>query len=231
MPATPILQSVTLAGSGLSYPWGLALDSRAMTMHRPAIALCLALLPAAAWGWAGWDPNGGPKGGLPGDVGTECEDLSAEPITYGMLYEIPDTGLPGDPIDIHDIWLAGGCVGCHNSTQMGGLRLDQAEFGGFALVGQLSFRSDSILRVAAGNPESSLLNAMLNCTPPGTYPVMPPAGNGPTVRINRRWRAMVYDWIAQGARGFDGDGNPVSDIVFRDELESTRLQRNVASAQ
>jgi hypothetical protein len=40
---------------------------------------------------------------------------------------------------------------------------------------------------------------------------------------------MVYDWIQQGARGFDEDGNPYSDIVFRDQVESDRFQRLLAT--
>jgi hypothetical protein len=226
MLAAPILQSVTLAGFGLSYPWGLVLDSRAMNLHRTAIALCFVLLPAAAWSWAGWDPNGGPKGGgYTIDVGTACEDLSAEPITYGMTYNLPGSGLPDAPIDVHDIWLAGGCVGCHNVTAMGQLRLDLDNVGGYELVYESSFRDSSIRLVQPGEPESSLLYTMLNCTPPGTYPVMPPAVDGMSQRIARPLRALVHDWIQQGARGFDEDGNPYSDVLFRDQVESSRNQK------
>ena len=35
-------------------------------------------------------------------------------------------------------------------------------------------------------------------------------------------QGLVYDWIAQGARG-DFDGSPQSDIVFLDGAEGTRL--------
>jgi hypothetical protein len=200
-----------------------------MNLHRPALALCLALLPAAAWGWAGWGPEGGPKGGLPGDVGTQCEDLSAEPITYGMSYELPGSGLPDGPIDIHDIWLAGGCVGCHNVTAMGGLRLDQPANAGYELIYATSFRNPDILLVEPWQPERSLLYTQLNCTPPGEYPTMPPPIDGQSQRIARRLRAMVYDWIAQGARGTDEDGNPYTDALFGDQMESLRFQRNVAA--
>lgn len=203
-----------------------------MTPHRPAIALCLALLPAAAFGWAGWGPAGGPKGGLPGNGATECEDLSAEPITYGMIYDLPGTGLPGPtPIDIHDIWLAGGCVGCHNNTAMGGLRLDVPFIGYGGLLGQASYRNPDIIRVIASNPDDSLLHQMLSCTPPDTYPAMPPSASGTAGRISRNLRAMVYDWIEQGARGFNEDGFPLSDVVFRDQIEGTRSQRYLAVPQ
>lgn len=200
-----------------------------MNLQRIATALCLVLLPAAACGWAGWDPDAGPKGGLPTDVGTQCEDLSAEPITYGMVYELPGSGLPEGPIDMQDIWSAGGCVGCHNVTAMGGLRLDQPANGGYELIYAVSFRDANILLVDPGQPERSLLYTQLNCTPPAIYPTMPPPVDGQSQRINRRLRAMVYDWIAQGARGFDEDGNPYTDMLYGDQMESLRFQRNVAA--
>lgn len=199
-----------------------------MSSHRLSLALCLAVLPATAWGWASWDPQAGPKGALPGDVGTLCEDLSTEPITYGMIYEVPGTGLPDGPIDIQDIWGAGGCLGCHNVAAMGGLRLDQPANGGYELINAISFRDPDILLVDPGKPERSLLYTQLNCTPPAIYPAMPPPVGEQSQRINRQLRAMVFDWIAQGARGFDEDGNPYTDVLYRDQMESLRFQRNLA---
>jgi hypothetical protein len=58
---------------------------------------------------------------------------------------------------------------------------------------------------------------------------MPPPVDNLSQRIRRDLRAMVYDWIQQGARGFDEDGNPYSDIVFRDQVESDRFQRLLAA--
>jgi hypothetical protein len=202
-----------------------------MTNPRAALACCLLLLPGLAGAWPQWHPAEGPKGsGYLTDVGSQCEDLSAEPITYGMIYEAPGSGLPeGPPIDIHDIWLAGGCVGCHNSTAMGGLRLDLPANAGYELIWSISFRNPDILLVEPGQPENSLLYTMLNCTPPDPYPVMPPPVDNLSQRIARPLRAMVYDWIQQGARGFDEDGNPYSDIVFRDQVESDRFQRLLAA--
>jgi hypothetical protein len=191
-------------------------------------AITLALQPAIAFAWPTWSVSDGPKGSFQTDVGSDCEDLSAEPITYGMLYEIEGTGLPGGAIDIHDIWLSGGCVGCHNVTAMGGLRLDQPANAGYELISAVSFRNASILLVQPSEPENSLLYTMLNCTPPDTYPRMPPVVDVNSQRIPRPLRARVYDWIAQGARGFDEDGNPYSDVLFRDNLESLRHQRILA---
>jgi hypothetical protein len=189
---------------------------------------CLFSLPfAAAQAWPTSEQTGS---GSATAVALDCEDLSAEPITYGMEYDLPGTGLPDAPIDIHDVWLSGGCVGCHNQTAMGELRLDDPQFAGYQLVLAVSFRNPELLRVDPGNPENSLLYSQLNCSPPETYPLMPPPDGGVATRIPRRLRALVYDWIQQGARGFDVDGNPYSETVFRDSLESTRAQRNLASS-
>lgn len=177
---------------------------------------------AAALWVAAWCAGGPALAAAHGGVGTQCEDLSTEPITYGMVYDLPGSGLPDGVADVHDIWLAGGCVGCHNSSAMGGLRLDQPGFAGLALVGQPSARNPDLIRVVPGQPEASLLYAMLNCTPPESYPPMPPPVDAGSVRISRALRAMVYDWIEQGARGADEDGNPISEVIFRDAYESQR---------
>lgn len=160
-------------------------------------------------------------------LGSDCLDLSSEPITYGMQYDVPGSGLPDEILDIHDIWLAGGCVGCHNETAMGGLRLDTPESAGYELVLARSSRDEAVFRVVPNRPESSLLYAQLNCEPPSDYSYMPPATKITPVRIPIRLRALVYDWIAQGARGFSSFGFPYSDVVFRDSMESQRQQFNL----
>lgn len=164
-------------------------------------------------------------------LGSDCEDLSDIPITYGMQYDLPGSGLPGEIRDIHDVWLSGGCVGCHNETAMGNLQLNDPQLGGYQLVEASSNRDPNVLRVRPTNPEASLLYAQINCTPPPTEQFMPPPDGDLLVRIPRVLRALVYDWIAQGARGFDEDGFPLSDVIFRDGHESQRFQRNVASSR
>jgi hypothetical protein len=188
-----------------------------------AAGLLAVLAPSLSLAW----PQ--PELVLSSPVSLACENLSAEPITYGMQYDLPGSGLPDDIRDIHDVWLAGGCVGCHNQTAMGELRLDDPQFGGSQLVSVASFREPTVLRVKPGDPESSLLYAQINCLPPPQFPLMPPQEDQNIVRIPARLRALVYDWIAQGARGVDGDGNPLSDIVFGASFESVRAQRNLAS--
>jgi hypothetical protein len=150
-----------------------------------------------------------------------CSDLSQVPIRYGMLYDIPSqSGLPDAPIDVYDVWLASGCVGCHNVSAAGGLRLNQPWFVGSTLIGRPSTRLPDVLRVRTNQPDDSLLYTMLNCTPPAPYPTMPLGG----AQIPIELRALVYDWIAQGARAVGLDGNPVSDVIFRDNYESRRFQ-------
>ena len=191
----------------------------------PHLALLALLIAPAAHAWPG------PDGLLIDPIGSDCEDLSQEPIRYDLQYDLPGSGLPDGILDIHDVWLAGGCVGCHNDSEMGSLRLDNPDFAGSQLVYTPSFRNPDLVRVVPGNPEASLLYTQLNCTPPATYPLMPPQDGDQLLRIPRALRAMVYDWIAQGARGVDADGNPYSLVIFRDGHESQRFQRSLAPAR
>jgi hypothetical protein len=63
----------------------------------------------------------------------------------------------------------------------------------------------------------------MNCAPSGDFIAMPPGENRASLAV----RALVFDWIAAGARSFDEDGNPVSDTVFLSGMESDRLQQGV----
>jgi hypothetical protein len=151
--------------------------------------------------------------------GSACEDLSSAPISYGMIYDIRNqSGLPASILDIHDIMLAGGCVGCHNNSAAGGLRLNQPGFAPFSLLGVRSTRLPNVFRVVIGDARASLLYTILSCTPPAPYPIMPFGA----ARIPIAQRAMVFDWIQQGARAFDIDGNPISEVIFRDDIEGVR---------
>jgi hypothetical protein len=152
--------------------------------------------------------------GSPPNEPSACEDLSAIPQQYNIDYA-----------DIHNVWLQGGCTGCHNGTAMGGLRLDVPSIGISQLVNQPSYRNNEIIRVIPANPDYSQIYQMLNCAPPATYQEMPPSMGGG--RIAAELRALLYDWIAEGARGLDEDGNPISDIVFVSRFESQRFQRGL----
>lgn len=168
---------------------------------------------AAAWPTPSQAPG---TAGAPPPAISDCEDLAAVPIHHNVPYEA-----------VQDAWLFGGCVGCHNTgAAMGSLILDSAARSAIYLVGQPSFRNPVVMRVEPGDPEASLAYSMLNCTPPPTYDPMPPSMSG--TRIDIVLRARVYDWIAQGARATDEDGNPLSDFLFRDGIEGTRFQRALA---
>lgn len=141
-----------------------------------------------------------------------CDDLAAVPMNPEVDYSA-----------VQQVWMAGGCASCHNTEAPGGLRLDEAKNSIVQLVYQPSPRDPLLIRVRPLEPDFSLLMQMINCTPPVGYPTMPPGGN----RIAPTLRARVYDWIAQGARGTDEDGNPVSDVVFNSRMESQRFQQGV----
>ncbi len=170
-----------------------------------------------------------PDGPAPGTEPSECVDLSSVPVNYDVQYSMDDHPAGTDPASVttilEDIFnFSGGCTGCHNGSNAdgGGLRLN-APSSVLRMVYALSYRNNEILRVLPGDPERSLLYAMLNCEPPATYPWMPPSMDGN--RIDISLRALVYDWIVAGARGADQDGNLASDVLFRDQFESMRFQR------
>lgn len=154
-----------------------------------------------------------PAGALPPNAPTGCESLATVPIQENVDYQ-----------SVHNAWLLGGCTGCHNVSEMGGLRLDVPSTGIIALVGQPSPFNPNVIRALPLNADYSLVYQLLNCNPPDTFVAMPP-GSG---RIAIELRALVYDWLAQGARGVDEDGNPVSDVVFVAAFESQRFQRGLA---
>ncbi len=179
-----------------------------MSIFASLFALTLAASPLSSGAPA--HPTGLGAEGIDG-----CDDLSSVPIERNIDYSA-----------VQSAWSLGGCLGCHNNAaRMGGLQLDTATASILNLINQPSYRNDLVTRVVPAKPDDSLLYAMLNCAPPATYDNMPPsmAGN----RIDIALRARIYDWIAEGARGVDEDGNPVSDILFLDQIESDRLQRGL----
>ncbi|MCC6506997.1 MAG: hypothetical protein BWZ07_02706 [Alphaproteobacteria bacterium ADurb.BinA280] len=191
--------------------------------HRTVIAATLLLLAGVVHAWPAESTHASKRmAGTP--VATNCEDLSGEPIRYGLEYNIEGSGLPSTIIDIQDILLSGGCINCHQgSAPVGGLDLSNGGISGSQLIYMPSNSDPDLIRVMPGDPAASLLYAQLNCTPPAGYFTMPYNGGAqPPVRLPIAQRAAVYDWIAQGARGFNEDGQPYSLIIFRSNLESTR---------
>jgi hypothetical protein len=184
----------------------------------PFVLLGSACFAASALAWPAPDASSAMiRGGANPPEISDCEDLSSVPIRRNIPYA-----------EIQDTWLLGGCVGCHNTgAAMGDLVLDSAASSTINLIGRPSYRNPDVMRVEPMAPEASLAYSMLNCTPPATYDPMPPSMTG--TRIDIVLRARVYDWIAEGAKGNDEDGNPVSPVIFRDGVEGARFQRALAA--
>jgi hypothetical protein len=157
------------------------------------------------------DGRSGPHGDQLAKV-TGCDDLSSIPVRFDVSYP-----------EVHNAWIQGGCVGCHNVTMMGGLRLDDPATSMLGLIDVPSYRAPDVIRVVPGSPHGSQLMELMNCAPSGDFIAMPPGENRASLAV----RALVFDWIAAGARSFDEDGNPVSDTVFLSGMESDRLQQGV----
>ena len=202
--------------------------SPALLLALAALALALPAVPAGA-GQAG---SGAIHGAQGANDPSDCEDLASVPVRYDIRYSMDDWPPGTDPATVTTVLedvlnFAGGCTGCHNGSSADGgmLQLNQPS-SVLRLVYTPSYRNFDILRVDPDRPDLSLLYGMLNCTPPVTYPMMPPSMMG--ARIDIGLRAAVYDWIVAGARGRDQDGNLASDVLFRDQLESERFQRFLA---
>lgn len=83
------------------------------------------------------------------------------------------------------------CTACHNSNGLAGLDLRSGEAYG-NLVGVISTTNQNRLRVEAFAPDSSALLLAVNCQSPG----------GPGFQMGNLApadRALIRDWIAQGA--------------------------------
>jgi hypothetical protein len=205
-------------------------------MSKPRASLLSLLLVGAFAGYAAdtvafpvMQAGGVANGGTGSLDPSACVDLSSIPINYGVRYSMDDFPAGTDPASVttvlEDIFsFAGGCTGCHNGSMAdgGSMRFNQPS-SVLRLVYTPSYRNTNLTRVIPGDGNDSLLYAMLNCTPPDTYPQMPPSMSGTLIDISLR--AAIYDWIESGAIGVDQDGNPGSDVVFRNQMESDRLQR------
>jgi hypothetical protein len=212
-----------LAGMPVSFP---AMRQRLVILLALAAGAFAPLASAAGPGAAGFDGIHGAQG--PNEP-ADCEDLSSVPVRYDIQYSMDDWPLGTDPASVITILedvlnVGGGCTGCHNgSTADGGnIQMNQPS-SILRLVYTPSYRNFDILRVDPERPDLSLMYGMLNCSPPPTFPAMPPSMTG--TRIDIGLRAAVFDWIRAGARGRDQDGNLANDVLFRDQVESERFQQ------
>lgn len=115
-----------------------------------------------------------------GDAPAGCADLAAVPVT-------PRVDFARDIQPILD-----GCTGCHGDGGAAGLDLrPDASYG--QLVGVAATTNPGAVRVAPFEPDASVLLTAINCSDPGG-PAFQMPGTVPAQR------ALVRDWIAQGAR-------------------------------
>ena len=145
-----------------------------------------------------------------------CESLNGTPIRFNLQWI--------------DVWRAldeqSSCTqNCHvGSAPSAELDFSNAQLSIYFLVGQLSAQNDQVLRVKPGDPENSLFFQKLNCAQPDVGdPMPPPAGHVPLAL-----QALVYDWIAQGARGELTEDPIPREFVFADQFESEHCRSNPA---
>ena len=136
-----------------------------------------------------------------------CDDLASIPLNINVDYAT----------QVQPIF--SGCVSCHNS---GDPRADLNLEPGVApatLINVASSQNGSVIRVVPANPLASLLFQKVNCEVQDVGFFRMPVGG--VLALSEQ--ALIFDWIAQGARAFL-DGDPLSDILFLDSLESERAQ-------
>lgn len=121
---------------------------------------------------------------------TGCEDLSGFPATSGVDFQQ----------DIVPIFSA--CAGCHGQGGAAGLDL-RPESAYANLVGVSATTNPGQLRVAPFDPDASVLLSAINCASPGGPSFQMPG----TVPAER---ALIRDWIAEGAPPVAARGIPVA---------------------
>lgn len=135
-----------------------------------------------------------------------CDDLSSIPITEGVDYDTQIRPLVAGDLSVYS------CANCHSPTNpAGGLDLKETSMSPPSIEAIAQ-------RVVERKPRESLFFNKINCDDPGDFGARMPFGGTLTLAD----QALIYDWIAQGARGLN-DLNEISDTVFRSGLESTRI--------
>lgn len=119
-----------------------------------------------------------------------CDDLSGLAVTPNV-----DFAREIQPI------LDANCTGCHGDGGAAGLDL-RAGASYEQLVGVVATTNPDAERVVPFEPDASVLLAAINCSDPGGPAFQMP---GPT----REQRALVRDWIAQGALPGAAQATPV----------------------
>ncbi len=140
-------------------------------------------------------------------AGEDCDDLSGMPVNYDMDFNT----------DIMPIFNHYSCSSCHDGSS-GVLNLSTNN--GPPLLGLLGSASQQTGSpfVEPEFPELSYLMQKINCQTP-LFGVRMPA-TGATMTLEDQ--GIIYDWIYQGALGEFPPGLWYRDLIFRNNLESTR---------
>lgn len=155
--------------------------------------------------WPTLDPAAGPKGA---GIQLQCQDLSAPPLNFNADWET--AVFPA----------LEGCVACHLSEFPGSRIKIVPGSPDLTLIDLLDPAADLVLAL---RPRDSVLMKRLNCDRLDQQEWrMPRCFVPPCNYWSAAQQALVYDWIAQGARG-NFDGSPQSDIVFLSGVEGSRL--------
>lgn len=134
-----------------------------------------------------------------------CDDLAGGPVTFNVDWQTQIK-----PI-VNELY-GGRCTSCHNSGDFsGGLDLTDYNIDAiYKIVGN---------QVTPGDPWNSRLFLKVDCTVPDQG-VQMPKGETP---LPANQRALIYDWIMQGAYGEDPLDPIYRDFIFKDGGESQRM--------
>ena len=130
-----------------------------------------------------------------------CSDLRGTAIHPNVSWQL-------DVKPILSATPGGRCIGCHN----GGLAPDVSDTNVDAIFKLVN------VYVKPGRPQESRLFVKINCESPDGGGRMPP-GNQPLSTLQQE---IIYDWIAQGARGESPAGSISRSFIFHDGAESLR---------
>lgn len=130
-----------------------------------------------------------------------CDDLRAGPITHAVDWQ-------SDIKPLFNTMLGGRCTGCHFGSRFPDMT-DTGVDAIYKLVNSYAI---------PGRPLQSGLFDKVNCAVPAIGERMPLDG----LPLTPAEQALIYDWIAQGARG-ENPAQPIPRVfVFRDGMESQR---------
>src|SRR5687768_7000037 len=141
-----------------------------------------------------------------------CDSLDGIPINPNVDFAT----------QVRPLFGAYGCIGCHDDQNgPDALDLSGADVSELCVLVNVGAQADSsLMRVLPGKPRQSLLFQKLSCSDvPGFLGRMPPFG----IPMSLQDQALVYDWIAQGAKGDPGtDCTEPLESIHYDGFESTR---------